>query len=381
MAISRVKTWTSQEVVANGDLNGEFNNIINNARALISPLTGALDMDGNEFILDADADTSLISSTDDRLDVKMNGVSSLFRLDGTVASPVNGLNIIAGATGTRVVLDAGITGADANVGMTLLANGTGPIVIDNDTDPVDLRFLGAAGGYNSRLTDVNGNEVLELQGVASAVNQLAVLNAATGGAPALTARGETNVSLNLATSGTGVLQVNGSNVTGTNNRISAAGGGTAIDTSASTGFAQVSSGTWSVAALTFANLPSGRARVATTTYNLATASGTLAITHGGSTAPVAAFFLAARDLTDGTAIYISSGMTDGTNSGSLADGRTGVADSWSSESGNVMHIYTNGTADRVNFTLSALGTSTVDLTATKVGAPTGSLRITMLTIF
>ena len=42
MALSRVKTWVS-EVLSASDLNAEFNNILNNALSLISPLTGDLD--------------------------------------------------------------------------------------------------------------------------------------------------------------------------------------------------------------------------------------------------------------------------------------------------------------------------------------------------
>ena len=48
MALSRVKTWTA-EVLTASDLNAEFNNIINNALSLISPLTGTLDLDNNRL--------------------------------------------------------------------------------------------------------------------------------------------------------------------------------------------------------------------------------------------------------------------------------------------------------------------------------------------
>jgi len=45
MAISRVKTWIAGEILTASDLNAEFNNIINNALSLISPLTANLDFD------------------------------------------------------------------------------------------------------------------------------------------------------------------------------------------------------------------------------------------------------------------------------------------------------------------------------------------------
>ena len=42
MAISRAKTWSNGEVLSHTDLNAEFDNIINNATSLVSPLTGNL---------------------------------------------------------------------------------------------------------------------------------------------------------------------------------------------------------------------------------------------------------------------------------------------------------------------------------------------------
>jgi len=48
VALSRVKTWTA-EVLTHTALNAEFNNILNNALNLISPLTGNLDA-GNNLI-------------------------------------------------------------------------------------------------------------------------------------------------------------------------------------------------------------------------------------------------------------------------------------------------------------------------------------------
>ena len=48
MAISRVKSWIAGEVLTASDLNAEFNNLLNQALALISPLTGNLDFNGNK---------------------------------------------------------------------------------------------------------------------------------------------------------------------------------------------------------------------------------------------------------------------------------------------------------------------------------------------
>lgn len=46
MALARVKTWVSGEVLLASDLNSEFNNVLNNALTLISPLTASLNAGG-----------------------------------------------------------------------------------------------------------------------------------------------------------------------------------------------------------------------------------------------------------------------------------------------------------------------------------------------
>ena len=49
MAIARVKTWSNNEILTHTDLNGEFDNILNNANSLITPWTA--NMSANNFSL------------------------------------------------------------------------------------------------------------------------------------------------------------------------------------------------------------------------------------------------------------------------------------------------------------------------------------------
>jgi len=49
MALARIKIW-GVEVLTDTDLNAEFNNILNNALNLISPLTGDLDANSNNLL-------------------------------------------------------------------------------------------------------------------------------------------------------------------------------------------------------------------------------------------------------------------------------------------------------------------------------------------
>jgi hypothetical protein len=73
MAVSRLKVWVSDEQLDASDQNAEFNNILNNGEDLGWPATKAKDLDGQELILDADADTSITADTDDQIDFKIGG--------------------------------------------------------------------------------------------------------------------------------------------------------------------------------------------------------------------------------------------------------------------------------------------------------------------
>jgi len=167
MALSRIKTWAAGEILTAADLNAEYNNILNNALSLFSPLTGNLDADGNEIILDDDGDSSITADSDDRIDLRLGG-TDIFRFR-TVASAVNGLDFYGSATGNQPYIRS--VGTDSNFGF-------------------DLR-------------DSNGNEIAIFDGVASAVNELTITNAATGNPPIIGSSGETNVGINITPAGTG----------------------------------------------------------------------------------------------------------------------------------------------------------------------------------
>jgi len=63
-------------------------------------------------------------------------------------------------------------------------------------------------GNTTTLTDANGNESIILSSTASAVNEITVINAATGNAPALSATGDdTNIDVKLTPKGTGNVNV------------------------------------------------------------------------------------------------------------------------------------------------------------------------------
>lgn len=63
---------------------------------------------------------------------------------------------------------------------------------------------------STAINDVNGNELVRVSATAAAVNEITVANAAAGNAPAISATGnDSNINLNLAGKGTGVVQAGG----------------------------------------------------------------------------------------------------------------------------------------------------------------------------
>jgi hypothetical protein len=59
------------------------------------------------------------------------------------------------------------------------------------------------------IADANGNELIVMDTTTSAVNEIKIANAATGGMPTISSQGsDTNVGLNLVSKGTGTVQVN-----------------------------------------------------------------------------------------------------------------------------------------------------------------------------
>lgn len=96
MALARLKVW-GQEILTFEDLNAEFDNILNNAANLISPLTGTLDLDGNRLILDAANSTWLSSPINRAIDFTSVGSKT--------GTPSNLGSILAVGNGAHVFTD------------------------------------------------------------------------------------------------------------------------------------------------------------------------------------------------------------------------------------------------------------------------------------
>lgn len=197
------------------DGSGIYNGITNlpsgatvNGEALVT-LTGTQTLTNKTLTAPKFADGGFIADA--------NG-NELIVMD-TVASAVNEVTVANAATGSGPAISS--TGSDSDIDLLLVAKGTGVVKADgvevatiSGTQTLTNKTLTAPvfadGGF---IADANGNELIVMETVASAVNEIMVSNAATGNDPVITAQGgDTDVGLNIVTKGAGTLQYNGSEV-------------------------------------------------------------------------------------------------------------------------------------------------------------------------
>ena len=85
--------------------------------------TGAHDLDGNEFILDADADTSITADTDDQIDIRISGADD-FQFTANTFTAQAGSTIAAQALTATTVTASGIVKTDDTTEATTTTDGS-----------------------------------------------------------------------------------------------------------------------------------------------------------------------------------------------------------------------------------------------------------------
>ena len=85
--------------------------------------TGAHDLDGNEFILDADADTSITADTDDQIDIRIAGADD-FQFTANTFTAQSGSTIAAQALTATTVTASGIVKTDDTTEATSTTDGS-----------------------------------------------------------------------------------------------------------------------------------------------------------------------------------------------------------------------------------------------------------------
>jgi hypothetical protein len=172
MALSRVKTWQAGEVLTAGDLNAEFNNIINNGTSLIQPWVGNFDLDGNTLIFDGDADTSIDSATDDTLDFTIAGADD-FRMTANTFTALSGssISVVSGNitvdAGTLTITDGQTTLADPGTQTDSIVT---PLIVQSTTSNSPAAGIGTGILFKSESADENPSNVLQLSGAFSDIS-------------------------------------------------------------------------------------------------------------------------------------------------------------------------------------------------------------------
>jgi hypothetical protein len=137
---------------------------------------------------------------------------------------IEGVNVVtetATQTLSNKTLTTPIISSITNTGTLTLPTSTGTVALTSDITVTDTSTSTLS---NKTLTapkfadlgfiaDANGNELIILDTVASAVNEVTLANAATLGTPTLTASGtDTDISLDLVPKGAGTIKAGGVNV-------------------------------------------------------------------------------------------------------------------------------------------------------------------------
>jgi len=224
------------ELMATGENAGTWGTKTNANLSLIEQLTGgvlSISIAGGAGTTALDIDDGALTGTAQQRVIELTGSITGNRIVTFPVLTENFYIIKNGTTngsGTPTVQLKAATGSGATVtfsatdkGYKLIyldgvATNTGlfEAVLGNDGD---VTLTGTQTLTNKTLTspkigtnilDTGGNELLVLTATSSAVNELTLANAATGGAPKFTASGgDSNISINLIPKGTGAVQANG----------------------------------------------------------------------------------------------------------------------------------------------------------------------------
>lgn len=116
------------------------------------------------------------------------------------SSAINEMTVTNATTGNAPSIAA--TGGDTNVGLILKGKGTGAVRLGQSTT------TGVQLEADQPIIDSSGNEYIKFSKTASAVNEVTIINAATGSGPTIAATGgDTNAPITIAGKGTGAVKL------------------------------------------------------------------------------------------------------------------------------------------------------------------------------
>lgn len=236
MALARIKNWVEEELLFS-DLNAEFNNLILNAISLISPLTGALDVDGQTITWDAAAVTTVVSSAAVSWNFTSGAKTGTPATTGSVANwsaqtftdnATAGSGTAAAWTGvayqrpTLAATNASVTTTDAAT--VYIANSPAAGTNQTITNPWALWVDAGNVRFDGNLTFTTGASVIVPGATSFAIrnNANSADNLLVSDAGIVTTRSNTTVTGVLTV--TGICNINGANINVANTTAIPAGG-------------------------------------------------------------------------------------------------------------------------------------------------------------
>jgi len=106
--------------------------------------------------------------------------------------------------GDQMVFATANDGTNPDIYTLAFGSGEGDVTLTGTQTLTNKTLTSPAIG--TKISDTNGNELVNLTATSSAVNEFTLANAATGNGPVLSATGETNVDININPKGSGTLK-------------------------------------------------------------------------------------------------------------------------------------------------------------------------------
>lgn len=145
MAGSASKSWQAGETVEASEMNAlEANIFVTHDQNIGNPRTSTFRMAGYALVMDVDGDSTISSTTDDRIDLILGSVG-LFRFDGTTSGCDSGFDFIAsdlsGGNGDPSIT---VVSTETNCSLNLVPKGTGDLQVSGGSmSPLAWQVYGA----------------------------------------------------------------------------------------------------------------------------------------------------------------------------------------------------------------------------------------------
>lgn len=154
-------------------------------------------------------DTSSSTLTNKIIDLASNTLTGTLAEFNTACSNADLVSLTGTETLTNKTLTAPIIATISNTGTLTLPTSTDTLVGRATTDTLTNKTL-TSPKIGTSILDTNGNELAKLTATSSAVNEITLANAATGGSPKISATGDdTNIELHFEGKGSTYYRFNG----------------------------------------------------------------------------------------------------------------------------------------------------------------------------